>query len=211
MYGQHDSWPMWHGFRWVVYLFRNSSIRYPFCSRPFYSFFSFIFAGSGAYSWARGFHLWIIDELFGLMSNRFDSRLISRLNIYIPNAASPLGVRQCVCIWLYVGRWASEERYICQQFGGFDVPSFECWTNDVFRVFFFFHFLHSNRFRCVSDERHRKMKWQKSVQLLVLSPKYPTERYELSLNCFALVSRMFKFDFRFAAFGFPLILSLFAK
>lgn len=208
MYGQHDSWPMWHGFRWVVYLFRNSSIRYPFCSRPFYSFFSFIFAGSGAYSWARGFHLWIIDELFGLMSNRFDSRLISRLNIYI--YIYRMRLAQSVCVSACVSDYMSAVG-LRQQFGGFDVPSFECWTNDVFRVFFFFHFLHSNRFRCVSDERHRKMKWQKSVQLLVLSPKYPTERYELSLNCFALVSRMFQFDFRFAAFGFPLILSLFAK
>lgn len=41
--------------------------------------------------------------------------------------------------------------------------------------------------------------------------QYRDQRCEISLKCFALISReSFRLSFRFAAFGFPLILSLFA-
>lgn len=69
--------PRWE---WCI-CYGNSCVRYIQFILVCLIHFSLSF-GSGTGALIRGFHLWIIDELFELMSNRFDSRLISLLNIH---------------------------------------------------------------------------------------------------------------------------------
>lgn len=111
----------------------------------------------------RGIHLWIIDELFELMSNRFDSRLISRLNTSIHEMWRAHSVHVCrrMCSRSFV---SSNERVHCVAVESM-VSMFRNLSAVQTMVSIVFPVRHVNRMLCAACPRtHRKMKRQKSIQ-----------------------------------------------